>query len=159
MSAWSSNAKFVSGELEIAGCAVSALAKEFGTPLFVVDEADFYARAKAWQSALSNGFGENAGNVYYAAKAFISVEIAKWVNEVGIGLDVCTGGELEVALAAGFPTSKIELHGNNKSEAEIAKAIEVGVATIVVDSLQELVTTLAKSIIVSFGSSVTSFSR
>lgn len=147
MSAWSSNAKFVSGELEIAGCAVSALAKEFGTPLFVVDEADFYARAKAWQSALSNGFGENAGNVYYAAKAFISVEIAKWVNEVGIGLDVCTGGELEVALAAGFPTSKIELHGNNKSEAEIAKAIEVGVATIVVDSLQELarVSKLAKA--------------
>ena len=138
MSVWSNNAKFVNGKLEISGCAVSELAKEFGTPLFVIDEADFYARAKAWQSALNSGFGANAGTVYYAAKAFISVEIAKWINEIGIGLDVCTGGELEVALAAGFPTSKIELHGNNKSAAEIAKAIEVGVATIVVDSLQEL---------------------
>jgi len=138
MSPWSNNAKFVNGKLEIAGCSVLALAKEFGTPLFVIDEADFYGRAKAWQSALNSGFGESAGMVYYAAKAFIAVEIAKWVNEVGIGLDVCTGGELDVALAAGFPTSKIELHGNNKSEVEIAKAIEVGVATIVVDSLQEL---------------------
>lgn len=138
MSAWSNNAKFVNGKLEIAGCAAAALAKEFGTPLFVIDEADFYSRAKAWQSALNSSFGENAGDVYYAAKAFISVEVAKWINEIGIGLDVCTGGELEVALAAGFPPSKIELHGNNKSETEIAKAIDVGVATIVVDSLQEL---------------------
>lgn len=77
MSVWSNNAKFVNGKLEISGCAVSELAKEFGTPLFVIDEADFYTRAKAWQSALNSGFGANAGTVYYAAKAFISVEIAK----------------------------------------------------------------------------------
>jgi diaminopimelate decarboxylase len=83
-------------------------------------------------------FGENAGTVYYAAKAFICVEVARWIAQSGIGLDVCTGGELAVALAAGFPPSKMELHGNNKSVAEIEMAIENGVRTIVVDSLIEI---------------------
>ncbi len=126
------------GELVIGGCKATSLAREFGTPLFVVDEEDFKTRATAWKSALNDNFGANAGQVYYASKSFLSIEIAKWIAETGIGIDVCTGGELAVALAANFPTNRIELHGNNKSEEEISKAIEVGVSKIVIDSMQEI---------------------
>ena len=128
----------VNGELVIGGCRASALAKEFGTPLFVIDESDFKFRIIGWKNALNSNFGESAGEVYYASKSFVSVEVAKWIAEAGIGIDVCTGGELAVALAAKFPTNRIEVHGNNKSEEEIRVAIEVGVAKIVVDSMQEI---------------------
>ena len=128
----------VNGELVIGGCRASALAKEFGTPLFVIDESDFKSRIIGWKNALSSNFGESAGEVYYASKSFVSVEVAKWIAEAGIGIDVCTGGELAVALAAKFPANRIEVHGNNKSEEEIRVAIEVGVAKIVVDSMQEI---------------------
>ena len=137
----------VAGELVIGGCRASALAKEFGTPLFVIDEGDFKSRINAWKNALNSNFGESAGEVYYASKSFVSVEVAKWIAEAGIGIDVCTGGELAVALAAKFPANRIEVHGNNKSEEEIRVAIEVGVAKIVVDSMQEIerVNRLAKA--------------
>ena len=128
----------VNGELVIGGCRASALAKEFGTPLFVIDESDFKSRIIGWKNALNSNFGESAGEVYYASKSFVSVEVAKWIAEAGIGIDVCTGGELAVALAATFPANRIEVHGNNKSEEEIRVAIEVGVAKIVVDSMQEI---------------------
>ena len=128
----------VDGELVIGGCRASSLAKEFGTPLFVIDEGDFKSRINGWKSALNSNFGASAGEVYYASKSFISVEVAKWIAEAGIGIDVCTGGELAVALAAKFPADRIEVHGNNKSEEEIRIAIEVGVAKIVVDSMQEI---------------------
>ena len=128
----------VNGELVIGGCRASALAKEFGTPLFVIDENDFKSRIIGWKNALNSNFGESAGEVYYASKSFVSVEVAKWIEEAGIGIDVCTGGELAVALAAKFPANRIEVHGNNKSEEEIRVAIEVGVAKIVVDSMQEI---------------------
>ena len=128
----------VNGELVIGGCRASALAKEFGTPLFVIDESDFKSRIIGWKNALNSNFGESAGEVYYASKSFVSVEVTKWIAEAGIGIDVCTGGELAVALAAKFPTNRIEVHGNNKSEEEIRVAIEVGVAKIVVDSMQEI---------------------
>ena len=126
------------GELVIAGCRASSLAKEFGTPLFVIDENDFKSRILGWKNALSSNFGSSAGEVYYASKSFVSVEVAKWISEAGIGIDVCTGGELAVALAANFPANRIEVHGNNKSEEEIRTAIEVGVAKIVIDSMQEI---------------------
>ena len=128
----------VNGELVIGGCKASSLAKEFGTPLFVIDEADFKSRIMSWKSALNSNFGNSAGEVYYASKSFVSVEVAKWISEAGIGIDVCTGGELAVALAANFPADRIEVHGNNKSEEEIRAAIEVGVAKIVIDSMQEI---------------------
>lgn len=128
----------VNGELVIGGCKASSLAKEFGTPLFVIDEADFKSRIMGWKSALNSNFGNSAGEVYYASKSFVSVEVAKWIAEAGIGIDVCTGGELAVALAANFPADRIEVHGNNKSEEEIRAAIEVGVAKIVIDSMQEI---------------------
>jgi diaminopimelate decarboxylase len=114
------------------------LAKEFGTPAFFIDQADFYARATAWNTALNDSFGDNAGTVYYAAKAFICTEVARWIKDIGIGIDVCTGGELSVALAGGIDPAKIELHGNNKSVAEIEKAVASGVGTIVLDSLYEI---------------------
>ena len=128
----------VDGELVIGGCRASSLAREFGTPLFVIDEGDFKSRINGWKSALNSNFGASAGEVYYASKSFISIEVAKWIAEAGIGIDVCTGGELVVALAAKFPADRIEVHGNNKSEEEIRIAIEVGVAKIVVDSMQEI---------------------
>ena len=128
----------VDGELVIGGCKASSLANEFGTPLFVIDENDFKSRINGWKNALNSNFGDSAGEVYYASKSFVSVEVAKWIAEAGIGIDVCTGGELAVALAAKFPANRIEVHGNNKSEEEIRIAIEVGVAKIVVDSMQEI---------------------
>lgn len=132
------HASFDSGELVIAGISATELAKKFGTPAFIIDEGDFNARARAFNTALKNAMGARAGHCYYAAKAFISVEVAKWVNAAGLSLDVCTGGELEVALAAGFPPSRIEFHGNNKSVQEISRAIEVGVSHIVADSEIEI---------------------
>lgn len=135
---WSANAKFKDGQLSLSGITAQHLAAEFGTPTFFLDEKDFRDRAAAWSRALNDSFGKDAGTVYYAGKAFICVEVARWVEQSGIGLDVCTGGELAVALAAKFPPSKIQVHGNNKSAAEITRAVEVGVATIVVDSLFEI---------------------
>lgn len=134
---WSSSVQ-TGTELSIAGVTAKNLAKEFGTPAFIVDEVDFYERATAWNKALKESFGTNAGTVYYAAKAFICTEVARWINDVGIGIDVCTGGELAVALAGGIDPAKIELHGNNKSMAEIEKAVISGVGTIVIDSLYEV---------------------
>ena len=134
---WSSSVQ-TGTELSIAVVTAKNLAKEFGTPAFIVDEVDFYERATAWNKALKESFGTNAGTVYYAAKAFICTEVARWINDVGIGIDVCTGGELAVALAGGIDPAKIELHGNNKSMAEIEKAVISGVGTIVIDSLYEV---------------------
>ncbi len=135
---WSANANFKDGQLALCGILAQQLAAEFGTPTFFLDEKDFRDRAAAWSRALNDSFGKDAGTVYYAGKAFICVEVARWVEQAGIGLDVCTGGELAVALAAKFPPSKIQVHGNNKSVAEITRAVEIGVATIVVDSLFEI---------------------
>jgi diaminopimelate decarboxylase len=140
-SLFSSNLKFASenqygGALSIAGCTAEKLVKEYGSPIFVVDQDDFVIRTNAWQAALNESFG--SGKLYYAAKSFICVEVAKWLKQLKVGLDVCTGGELAVALAADFPASDIEFHGNNKSEAEITTAIKEGVGTIVIDSFDEL---------------------
>ncbi len=130
--------RFEVDQLTIGGVSAADLAQEFGTPLFVVDEYDFVSRAKEWKSALLASFGDRAGTVYYAAKSFIAKEIVRWIDEVGIGIDVCTGGELAVAQAVGFPPSRIEMHGNNKSEFEIRSGISLGVSTIVIDSFDEI---------------------
>ena len=134
---WSSSV-ITGAELSIAGISAKTLAKEFGTPTFFLDEADFLERALAWDKALKNAFGSDAGTVYYASKAFICTEVARWIKEIGIGIDVSTGGEMAVALAGGIDPSKIEVHGNNKSIAEIEKAISIGVDTIVIDSMYEI---------------------
>jgi diaminopimelate decarboxylase len=124
------------GQIYIAGCSAQSLAKEFGSPLFVIDQDDFYTRTNAWRDSLISAFG--GGNLYYAAKSFISVEVAKWLVELKVNLDVCTGGELAVGLAANFPADRIEFHGNNKSVAEIEMAVTAGVGTIVIDSFMEI---------------------
>ena len=135
---FSTHSNVTPGHLMIGGVSATQLATEFGTPLFVIDEADFFDRASAWRDALQSAFGDRAGTVYYAGKSFLCKEITRWLNVVGIGLDVCTGGELAVAKAANFPMSRVEMHGNNKSESEIRSAIEAGVATIVIDSFMEI---------------------
>jgi diaminopimelate decarboxylase len=134
---WSSSVT-TGTELSISGISAKDLAKEFGTPTFFIDEADFRARALAWNDALKEAFGDKAGTVYYASKAFSCTEVARWIKDLGIGIDVSTGGEMAVALAGGIDPKKIEVHGNNKSVAEIEKAISVGVETIVIDSMYEI---------------------
>jgi diaminopimelate decarboxylase len=118
--------------LTVAGVAATDIAKDFGTPAYVVDEDDFRARCRAWLDAFPGA------DVFYAGKAFLNTTIARWVAEEGLGLDVCTGGELAVALHAGFDPSRIALHGNNKSTSELAAALDVGVGHIVVDSFEEI---------------------
>nr|WP_202927025.1 diaminopimelate decarboxylase [Gordonia desulfuricans] len=122
-----------SGELTIAGVGVAELAETYGTPLFVVDEADFRSRC----SDMMEAFGPY-GRVHYASKAFLCTEIARWVEQEGLSLDVCSGGELAIALHAGFPSERIALHGNNKSEAELAAALDAGVGHVVLDSMIEI---------------------
>jgi diaminopimelate decarboxylase len=135
---WSKNISMTKGELHCSGISASALAAEFKTPTFFLDEDDFRTRALNWNSELSNAFGPQAGRVYYAAKAFICVEVARWIADLGIGIDVCTGGELAVALKGGIKAENIEVHGNNKSVEEIEQAVSAGVGTIVMDSLFEI---------------------
>ena len=134
------------GDLSIAGCSAQKLVKEFGSPTFVIDQDDFYLRTKAWQAALDSEFEDC--QLYYAAKSFISIEVAKWLKELNVGIDVCSAGELQVALAAKFPPAAIEFHGNNKSEDEIKLAITSGVGTIVIDSFDEItrVSSIAQSL-------------
>lgn len=134
---FSGNSTF-DGSLSIAGVTAIDLAAEFGTPLFVIDESDFYIRASTWRDSLIQNFGDNSGTVYYAGKSFLNKEIARWIETVGIGLDLCSGGELAVAKSVNFPADRIELHGNNKSESEISAAIEYGVGKIVIDSFHEI---------------------
>ena len=135
---FSLNSRFDGDHLVIGDVSALDLAEQFGTPLYVLDQADFFSRAVSWKSALEEAFGPNAGTVYYAAKSFISKEIVRWIHTIGIGLDVCSGGELAVAQAVDFPAERIEMHGNNKSEAEIRRGIEFGVGTIVIDSFIEI---------------------
>ncbi len=137
MSIYSRNTKVENG-LSIAGVSAQSLAGEFGTPLFVIDEDDFCTRAQTFKTALEKHFGSHAGTVYYASKAFLNKEIARWVNAEGLGIDVATGGELASVLASGFPAERITMHGNNKSEAEITAAINAGVGIIAIDSHIEI---------------------
>ncbi|KOU42382.1 diaminopimelate decarboxylase [Streptomyces sp. WM6378] len=122
------------GELTVGGLEVSRLAEEFGTPAYFLDEADFRSRCRAWADA----FGRDA-DVFYAGKAFLSRAVVRWLHEEGLNLDVCSGTELATALDAGMPAERIAFHGNNKSEAEIRRAVEAGVGRIVLDSFQEIV--------------------
>jgi diaminopimelate decarboxylase len=120
------------GMLEIGGCSVEQLVEEFGTPLFVYDEAHLRARCREAVAA----FGPE--RVVYATKAFLCRAMARLAHDEGLLLDVATGGELHVALDAGVPASACTLHGNNKSGDELREAIEAEVRYIVVDSFDEL---------------------
>jgi len=123
----------VDGVVTVAGVPVTVLAEQYGTPLFVIDEDDFRSRCREIASAFGGG-----EHVRYAAKAFLCTEIARWIDEEGLALDVCSGGELAVALNANFPPERIALHGNNKSVAELAMAVEARVGHVVLDSMTEI---------------------
>ncbi len=120
----------------VAGVDVRDLVAEHGSPLYVLDEADFRARARAFHDAFADE--ELPADVFYAGKAFLSVRVARWVAEEGLGLDVCTGGELLTAARAGFPMARVAFHGNNKSVDELDLALEHGVGRFVVDSFEEV---------------------
>jgi len=119
------------GELTIGGVAVQALTQEFGTPLFIYDEAHLRARCREAVEA----FGPE---VAYASKAFLCTAMAKLAHEEGMRIDVSTAGELHVALAAGVPGSRLVLHGNNKSVEELTMALDAGVGRIIIDSTDEI---------------------
>nr|WP_221475285.1 diaminopimelate decarboxylase [Sphaerisporangium rubeum] len=129
---WPRTSARVDGAVTVAGVDVRDLAREYGTPLYVLDEDDFRSRCRDYRSAFPDD------DVYYAGKAFLCKEVARWVDQEGLGLDVCSGGELAVALSVGFPAERIALHGNNKSYAELERALRAGVGRIVVDSFDEI---------------------
>ena len=119
------------GRLSVGGCDVLDLADEFGTPLFVYDEDHLRARCREAVAAFPDG-------VAYATKAFLCTAMARLAVEEGMDLDVSTGGEIHVALAAGVPAERLVFHGNNKSTRELANAVDEGVGRIVIDSMTEI---------------------
>jgi len=140
-SVWSKNSvRADSGEIVIAGVAATELAERFGTPVYVVDESDVRSRARGIRDAFAREFGRvgSSVKVYYAGKAFLSTQVVSWMIADGLNIDVCSGGELAVALAGGADPARLGLHGNNKSLAEIERAVNVGLGAIVIDSLIEI---------------------
>ncbi|WP_042391005.1 diaminopimelate decarboxylase [Streptacidiphilus melanogenes] len=122
------------GVVSVGGMDVLSLADRYGTPAYILDEDDFRARCRAWQDA----FSHLDADVYYAGKAFLCRAVVRWLHEEGLSVDVCSGGELTVALSAGMPAERIAFHGNNKTRAELEYAVKSGVGHVVVDSFEEL---------------------
>jgi diaminopimelate decarboxylase len=124
------------GAMHIGGLDVRDIAHQYGTPVFILDEKDLKSRAAAFAEAF--GEGDIPFGIHYASKAFASADVLRWVVEAGLGVDVATGGELALALAAGVPGEKIVVHGNNKSMGELQRAVDAGVSRIVIDSFDEI---------------------
>jgi len=129
---WSQTAHKRDGDLVVGGVALADLAAEHLTPAYVLDEADFRSRARAFRDSFA------AYDVFYAGKAFLCTTVARWIAEEGLHLDVCSSGELTVALAAGFDPERIGYHGNNKTHPELRRAVVAGVGRIIVDSFVEI---------------------
>ena len=129
-----------SGELHIGGLSVSSLVRQFGSPLYVVDQEDFESRLLMASRAFSDAASKigTSAKVYYASKALLTTDVVRWVDAAGLSIDVSTSGELAVALAAGIDGSRIGLHGNNKSLVEIGRAVGADVSAIVIDSELEI---------------------
>ncbi len=128
------------GELQIGGVGARELVRRHGSPLYVIDQEDFEARLLAAKRAFGDAAQKHgtSAKVYYASKALLTTEVVRWVDQAGLSVDVSTGGELAVALAAGIPGERIGLHGNNKSLVEIGRAISADVGVIVIDSELEI---------------------
>jgi diaminopimelate decarboxylase len=124
------------GHLEIGGCDTVELAREFGTPLYVMDEATIRQNCREFLRAFAARYPAGV-DVHYAGKAFLCLAMCRIIQEEGLSLDVASGGELHTALKAGFPPERIALHGNNKSFTELKMAVESGVGRIVVDNFLE----------------------
>ncbi|MBG6100328.1 diaminopimelate decarboxylase [Micromonospora vinacea] len=120
------------GAVAVAGLSVRDIAAEFGTPVYVLDEADLRSRCRDFRAAFPTE------DVFYAGKAFLCRAVVRMIAEEGLHLDVCTGGELATALSAGMPPERIGFHGNNKSVAELGRALDAGVGRIIVDSFTEI---------------------
>ncbi|MER5302468.1 diaminopimelate decarboxylase [Streptomyces lasiicapitis] len=116
----------------IGGVSLAEAADRFGTPVYVLDESEVRERCRAYRTAFPEA------DVVYAAKAFLCRAMVRWVQEEGLGLDVCSAGELELAVATGFPPEKIVMHGNAKSPEDLETAVRLGVGRIVVDSTSEI---------------------
>ncbi|OBI54733.1 diaminopimelate decarboxylase [Mycobacterium sp. E796] len=120
------------GRLCVGGVPLADIADEFGTPTYVIDEADFRLRARRYRKALRDV------RVVYAGKSLLTTAVARWAREEGLGVDVCSAGELATALVGGVDPARIVMHGNAKSPAELREAVRVGVGRIVVDSCIEI---------------------
>ncbi len=124
------------GRLVIGGCSAADLAEEYGTPVYVLDEATLRNRCRSYRAEFEQRCP--GAQVLYASKAYINPALAQIFNEEGLGLDVVSGGELAVAAAAQFPLEKVYFHGNNKTPDELAYSVEQGIGRVVVDSFHEL---------------------
>ncbi len=125
------------GSLALAGHSLAALARHFGTPLYLYDAQTIEGQVKSITQLLQQHYPA-AVDVTYAAKAYFSLGMARHLARLGLGVDVVSLGELRVAQKAGFAPERVHLHGNNKSESDLVAAVEWGVQAIVVDSLEEL---------------------
>jgi diaminopimelate decarboxylase len=124
------------GHLEIGGCDAVRLAREFGTPLYVMDEAAIRANCRRYRATFDARYPRN--EIYYASKAFLTFAMAAIVAEEGLSMDVASMGELYVALEAGFPPARLALHGNNKSPEELEMAVDARIGHVVVDNFFEI---------------------
>ena len=139
---WPWSASWEGGVLRVGGVDLTSVAADFGTPTFVLDVEAMRGRARVWASAMAeefwDGYGMNGGDAFYAGKAFLSADVARLVVAEGLGIDTASLGELTLALRAGVDPSRIGLHGNNKSDAEIRLALEAGIHRIFIDSMDEV---------------------
>jgi diaminopimelate decarboxylase len=122
--------------LELGGCDVVDLVASYGSPLYVYDEATIRAMCRSFRGAFGDVYPKV--HVSYSSKAFANPALARILDSEGVGMDVVSGGELAVARAAGFPAAKLNFHGNNKSRADLAEAVDYGIGRITVDSFHEL---------------------
>ncbi|WP_037916071.1 diaminopimelate decarboxylase [Actinacidiphila yeochonensis] len=133
LSVWPASARPApGGDVAVGGVSLAEAADRFGTPLYVLDEAEVRARCRGYLAAFPDA------DVVYAAKAFLCRAVARWVREEGLGLDVCSAGELELAVTSGFPAERIVLHGNAKTPEDLRAAVRLGVGRIVIDSPAEI---------------------
>jgi diaminopimelate decarboxylase len=132
MTVYPEDSAVLDGRLLIGGVDAAELAREFGTPCYVVAEEDLRARARAFRDALAAAH-DGPGEIVFASKAFPCVAALRVFAEEGLSVDCASGGELHMALKAGFDPAKVVLHGNAKSEAELRMAVEAGVGLIVLD--------------------------
>ena len=119
------------GHLEIGGCDMVEIANQFGTPLFVLDEATIRANCRAYRKAFESRYPNS--EICYASKAFISTTMCKIIEQEGLNLDVASLGELHTAIVAGFPNDRINLHGNNKLQVELEAAIDQNIGHVILD--------------------------
>ncbi|RKN04885.1 diaminopimelate decarboxylase [Streptomyces radicis] len=132
LSVWPDSARYEEASLMVGGVGLTEIAEHYGTPTYVLDEAEVRGRARAYREALPDA------DVYYAAKAFLCRALLRWLDEERLGLDVCSAGELELAVVAGFPTERMILHGNAKSPDDLRAALRLGVGRIVIDNAAEI---------------------